>query len=223
MASPRHRVDRGAIGLAPGAPVEALGQDERKYSSTNPVVRALIDRWLGALRDLVAGGDGVVIDVGVGEGLALEHVIGAPAAVVGVEYREDKVRAARCRVDRLSPVVADAGLLPLRDSAAGVTTCVEVLEHLVRPDLAVAELARITNGRCVVSVPWEPWFRAGNLARGKNVGRLGNDPEHVGWFTPRRLRRLLESGFEDVTVRTCFPWILAVARRPRPAPRPRRG
>ena len=59
--------------------------------------------------------------------------------------------------------------------------------HAVAP--AVAELARVTADRCVVSVPWEPWFRLGNLGRGRNVARLGNDPEHVQWFTPRRLRR----------------------------------
>ena len=66
------------------------------------------------------------------------------------------------------------------------------LEHLIPFEPAVAELARITRGRLVVSVPWEPWFRLGNMGRGKNVKRLGNDPEHVQAFTPKRLKALLE-------------------------------
>jgi hypothetical protein len=74
----------------------------------------------------------------------------------------------------------------------------------------------VTIDRCVVSVPWEPWFRLGNLGRGKNVARLGNDPEHVQRFTPARLRRTLEASFRDVRVVRAFPWIIAEARGPRP-------
>jgi hypothetical protein len=87
-----------------------------------------------------------------------------------------------------------------------------VLEHLTDPEVAVGELARITRGHCVVSVPWEPVFRLGNLGRGKNLRRLGNDPEHVQQFNPSRLRRLLERHFADVSVQTCLPWVVAVAR-----------
>jgi len=98
------------------------------------------------------------------------------AVVIGIEYRADKIRRARDLVDGLHAVIADAGMLPLRDFAVPLTTCIEVLEHLTDPEPAVAELARVTHGGCIVSVPWEPWFRLGNFARGKNLGRLGNDP-----------------------------------------------
>ena len=67
----------------------------------------------------------------------------------------------------------------------------------------------------MVSVPWEPWFRLGNLGRGKNVRRLGNDPEHVQVFTPRRLHRALERHYSEVRVVKAFPWLIAEARRPR--------
>ena len=79
----------------------------------------------------------------------------------------------------------------------------------------MGELARITGGRLVVSVPWEPWFRLGNLGRGKNLRRLGNDPEHVQAFTPRRLHRALERHYSEVRVVKAFPWLIAAARRPR--------
>jgi hypothetical protein len=205
--------ERRPIGLVPGAPAAARGQDARKYSTSNPVVLRLIERWLGAVRAAVAeAGDGLIVDVGIGEGLALERLIGPDRAVVGVEYREDKVADARTRLPALAPVVADAGMLPVRDGAAPVVTCIEVLEHLVRPDAAVAELARIAGGPCVVSVPFEPWFQLGNLGRGKNVRRLGNDPEHVQRFTPTRLRRLLATDFATVDVQPVFPWLVAVAR-----------
>jgi len=209
------------IGLAPGAPVDATGQDAKKYSTTNPVVQRLLGRWLAALAEEIGSVDGgTLVDIGVGEGLALERVLAAdgvrPAAVVGVEYRHGKVAAARQRVKELSGVVGDAGMLPLPDGSADVVTCIELLEHLVTTGPAVAELARITGDRCLVSVPWEPWFRAGNFGRAKNVRRLGNDPEHVQWFTPRTLGATLGESFADVRVRRAFPWIIAVCRKPLP-------
>ena len=95
-------------------------------------------------------------------------------------------------------------------------TCIEVLEHLTDPEPAVAELARVTQHACVVSVPWEPWFRLGNFARGKNLARLGNDPEHLQFFTRGRLEALLGRHFASVRVETAFPWLVAIATDPRP-------
>ena len=201
------------IGLAPGAPVDATGQDARKYAATNPVVRHLIARWLRVLADAVGPEPGTVLDVGVGEGLALERLPSAVGAV-GVELRLGKLAAARDRVPGLRPVCADAGMLPFPAAAADTVTCIELLEHLTTPRPAVAELARVSRYRCVVSVPWEPWFRLGNLGRGKNVRRWGNDPEHVQWFAPASLRALLEERFGEVEVRPCLPWLVAVARHP---------
>ncbi len=205
------------IGLAPGAPEEAAGQDARKYASTNPIVSRLLERWTGRLRDTIgqiAAGD-VVVDVGVGEALCLERFLPSGHAAVGVEYRHDKAVVAASRVDGLSPVVADAGMVPVASDSADLVTCIEVLEHLTTDEPAVAELARICRGRCVVSVPWEPWFRLGNLGRGKNIGRFGNDPEHVQFFTPARLEALLAQSFAEVRVVHAFPWLIAEARHPR--------
>jgi hypothetical protein len=204
------------IGLAPGASRQGAGQDAAKYGTANPVVRRLLDRWTGRLRELIEPVAGVVVDVGIGEGLCTERVL-APSVsedgpvIVGVEYRLDKASIAR-RLPITGVTVGDAGMLPLPDGVADLVLCIEVLEHLPRVSPAVAELARITRDTCVVSVPWEPWFRLGNLGRGKNLARLGNDPEHLHWFTPARLRGTLLTSFRDVRVVRVFPWLVALAR-----------
>jgi SAM-dependent methyltransferase len=212
---------RTPIGLAPGAPAAAAGQDAKKYSTSNPVVLRLLDRWARSLGDVLASGplDGAtIVDVGVGEGLALERVLDPTTAVIGIEYRLDKVSLATTRLPNLAGVVADAGMVPLPDDSADLVTSIEVLEHLTDPRAAVDEFARICrpDGRLVVSVPWEPWFRLGNPGRGKNVARLGNDPEHVQQFTPKRLDALIGARFDRVDITRAFPWLIASATGPRP-------
>jgi SAM-dependent methyltransferase len=203
------------IGLAPGASSSAAGQDAKKYGSTNPIIVRLLEHWMRCLRRAADAGGEVVLDVGIGEGFAFARLgLDAPLQI-GVEYRLDKLESARAQVTDLAPVRADAGMLPLPEASVDLVLCTEVLEHLVRVEPALTELARVTRGTCVVSVPWEPWFRLGNLARGKNVGRFGNDPEHVQQFGPTGLRRLLGTAFRDVHVEKCFPWLVGVCRRSR--------
>jgi len=208
-----------SIGLAPGLALDAAGQDAAKYGTTNPVVQRLLARWLGRLTAVLGTPTGTVVDVGVGEGFALERMFPdgtAPGgSVVALEYRHDKALVAAAKLPAVAVVRGDAGVLPFPDAGADLVTSIEVLEHLPRFEQAVAEMARICRGRLVVSVPWEPWFRLGNLGRGKNVKRFGNDPEHVQAFTPRRLERALAAHFDAVRVVRRFPWLIAEARQPR--------
>lgn len=201
--------------MPPGADLEAAGEDEAKYTSRNVVVRKLLLRLLQRLEEAAGSTNGAWVDVGIGEGLALSAMHVDAGSLVGVEYRFDKLALALERLPSASGVRADAGMLPFSDRSADIVTCLEVLEHLDAPRRAVEELARICRGHCVVSVPWEPFFRLGNLCRGKDVGQWGNNPEHVQQFRPSSLRRLLGSSFEEVQVHPCFPWIIAVARRAR--------
>ena len=75
-------------------------------------------------------------------------------------------------------------------------------------------------------VGYDPAWRArrglsaGNLARGKNVRRLGNDPEHLQAFTRRSLRSMLLEHFSHVDVSTAFPWLVAAVLVPSPSQAP---
>ena len=80
-------------------------------------------------------------------------------------------------------------------------------------NLALERIAAATSDYVVVSVPWEPYFRLGNLLRGKYLTNWGNHPEHVQQFSPESLRDLLTRHFAFVAIDTCFPWLLAVARK----------
>jgi SAM-dependent methyltransferase len=199
-------------------PVGVADQDQAKYLATNPVVQRLIGRWLGALSALVADNvptDSPLLDAGAGAGFSLHRFVG-DRPVLAVDLHHEKVVQVTERVPAAQPMVSDVTRLPLPDGAVAWATSIEVLEHLPRPQDLVAELARVCRDGVIVSVPWEPWFKLGNLARGKNLARLGNDPEHIGAFGPASLTRLLHGSFEHVTVQRRLPWLLAVATTPRP-------
>lgn len=202
-----------AIGLAPGLALDAAGQDAAKYGTSNPVVQRLLARWMGRLQAVLGPPSGTIVDVGVGEGFALERMFPRGTSAMALEYRQDKARVASDRLAAVQVVRGDAGMLPFPSHSADLVTSIEVLEHLPRFEQAVQEMARICRGRLVVSVPWEPWFRLGNLGRGKNMKRFGNDPEHVQAFTPKRLEAALARHFPQVRVIRAFPWLIAEAHR----------
>jgi SAM-dependent methyltransferase len=102
--------------------------------------------------------------------------------------------------------------LPFGRASFDAVVCLEVLEHLEDPMAAVEELLRVARLAVVLSVPYEPWFRLGNLLRGKYLSGLGNHPEHIQHWNPRRFRRLLAATGQEVRVVEAFPWIVACLR-----------
>ncbi len=199
-------------------PATIVEQDQKKYLATNPVVQRLIAGWLRELTELVdthVPSDEPFLDAGAGAGFSLAG-FSAGRRVIAADLHLAKICQVPERVPDARLLTADVTRLPVPDGAVGWATSIEVLEHVPAPELLVAELARVVRDGVIVSVPWEPWFRLGNLARGKNVARFGNDPEHIGQFGPRSLGRLLRRSFADVTVTRRLPWLLAVATGPRP-------
>ncbi len=197
--------------------VDRADQDQAKYLATNPVVRRLIGRWLAELTELVEAhvpSDSPLLDAGAGAGFSLERFAG-PRRVLAVDAAPEKVVQVPGRVPDAQPLVGDVTRLPLPAGAVAWATSIEVLEHLPRPDLLVTELARVCRSGVIVSVPWEPWFKLGNLGRGKNLADWGNDPEHLQAFGPRSLAALLGRSFDHVTVHRRLPWLLAAATGPR--------
>lgn len=132
---------------------------------------------------------------------------------MGVDLDEGALRFARTQARSAGLARASLLRLPFPERSFPVLLCLEVLEHLPRPEEGVAELHRVSGGYLVASVPHEPWFRLANLLRGKNLRRWGDDPEHLSHWGAEGLRRLLAGRFRRVEVGTSFPWLIAVAER----------
>jgi ubiquinone/menaquinone biosynthesis C-methylase UbiE len=88
----------------------------------------------------------------------------------------------------------------------------EVLEHLDRPGEALDEVIRVAQRYVLLSVPHEPWFRIGNLARGRHVRRFGNHPEHVNLWSRKSFVQFVGKHATVQTVTGAFPWTIVLAK-----------
>ena len=91
-------------------------------------------------------------------------------------------------------------------------TMLEVLEHIPDPEQMLPILKQLARGHVLLSVPREPFFCALNFMRGKNLRRLGNDPEHVNHWGRRGFFRFIEPHFEILAAPAVFPWTMVLAR-----------
>jgi SAM-dependent methyltransferase len=177
---------------------------QEKYDSKNPVVRLVIGRFFdrigGALHELAPA---TLLDAGCGEGEMLRRV-GLPKSTRTLLLDRNPESRAH--------LLGSVDSLPFSDRTFDVVTCLEVLEHLTDPGAAVAELRRVARRAVVLSVPYEPWFRLGNVLRGNHLSRLGDHPEHVQHWNLRSFGAFLAASFRDVRLIEAFPWIIACCR-----------
>jgi ubiquinone/menaquinone biosynthesis C-methylase UbiE len=188
----------------------------RKYQTGNPIVRRLFDGFFARLKQIMREQKPTsVLDVGCGEGEAIARLLEVlPEDVVGVDVNEDSLAFAGHRHPRFRFEVRSVYQLPYPDRAFDVVMCLEVLEHLERPDDALRELLRVTGRALVLSVPHEPYFRIGSLLRGKYLASLGNHPEHIQHWNPKSFQAFLSAMGVEAGIQRAFPWIIAVCRLP---------
>ena len=170
----------------------------------------------GLLRGLA--GPAVIVDVGCGDGSALAVAASRNPAhrFAGIDWSGGALR--RAQALGLTVVCADVSGpgLPITDGAADVVIMSELIEHLVDPDGAVAEVRRVLRpgGSLLLSTPnLAAWYNRGLLAAGIQpifsevslagvFGRPGHVVAgHLRLFTRRALTEFLTaSGFRCVTV-----------------------
>jgi SAM-dependent methyltransferase len=190
------------------------GNTYDKYASTNPVERRLMAGFFGALDAcLPVRAPTAVLEVGVGEGEVTARVRERypSATAIGVDLPEPAL-ATEWRERGIVALFGDIARLPFPSGTFDLVLAIEVLEHVPEPAAALAELARVSRGDLVLSVPREPIWRAANMARGKYLGALGNTPGHVQHWSRRGFARFVASQIDVVTVRAPFPWTMVAAR-----------
>ena len=199
-------------GLRADRPVgTARSDNEGKYRSSNPVVRRLVARFLECVGDLVeAQRPRRILEVGCGEGIVIEYLSGrVPGARFdGVELDPGALARGRRRCATAALFQADAYELPFARKSHDLVLCLEVLEHLREPGRALKEIRRVARAGCLLSVPHEPFFRLGNLVRGKNLLGLGNPTDHIQHWGARGFAAFCAGELAVRTATRSFPWLI---------------
>ena len=95
------------------------------------------------------------------------------------------------------------------EDCADLVLCCEVLEHVERPEDALAALRCLDARDYILSVPREPLWRVLNMARGKYLRSMGNTPGHLNHWSARGFVEFLARG--SFQVKRCLkplPWTM---------------
>ena len=178
--------------------------------STNPIEQRMMRGFFDVLDAMLDGlTPRTVVEVGAGEGRVTERLVERfpDATVIGLDLVDDDLAGDWAELG-LPMVFGDATRLPFGDGAIDLVVGLEVMEHIPSPERALAEIERVCGGNIVLSVPREPIWRAGNMARGRYLRDLGNTPGHVNHWSSRSFERFVATRFDVDTTRRPLPWTM---------------
>lgn len=189
----------------------------KKHTSNNPAQKLLINNFYKAFVKLITEvKPSSVLDVGCGEGFTLNklYLNKVGKRLEGVDYSKVAVGLGKKNNKHLVLKQGDIYKLPYKASEFDMVLCMEVLEHLEEPEIALKELIRVSNKYLILSVPNEPWFMLANLLRGKNIMRFGNDIEHINHWTRIGFMSMLKRhGLKIRKIHNPFPWTMILAEK----------
>lgn len=191
-------------------PGNVAGNTYDKYASTNPIEQRMMSGFFGALDDMLDGLDpSVIVEVGAGEGHVTEQLVERfpQATVVGLDLPDSELADDWASLD-VPMFFGDMTRLPFPDDSIDLVIGLEVLEHVPAPERALAEIARVCARAAVLSVPREPIWRIGNMARGRYLRDLGNTPGHVNHWSARSFERLVGEHFSVERTARPLPWTM---------------
>jgi len=169
--------------------------------TSGPSVAEISPDCLALVRRYLAPAPIRVIDVGCGYGGYGRALLAGGYDWLGVEVKpSDCAELTRLGLPHQQ---VDGHLLPFSAGAFDSAICIEVLEHIEKPDEFLAEIRRVVRGRLLVSVP--------NLELIPYLNRYLAVPwhllegDHKNFFTRPSLRHLLQQHFRSVEVISYAP------------------
>ena len=192
-----------------------LAAYQAKYHDASFIARYANSRFFQTI-DMFAGSisPNKILDIGCGEGVVLEQLRAShPAPSTGIDLDPARIHLAKSQSVDIPFAVGNAQELPYEDNSFDLVMILEVLEHVGEPDLVLREAFRVTSKFLLASVPNEPWWRIGNLARLKYIRDLGNTPEHINHWSVRSFKAFISEYYRIVKVETPVLWTFILAEK----------
>jgi 2-polyprenyl-3-methyl-5-hydroxy-6-metoxy-1,4-benzoquinol methylase len=198
------------------SPEVPAGNVYDKYGSRNPIERMMVAGFIARITEAVRlTGARTVLEAGCGEGYVSGGLASEPdrARFFAFDLDAKVVAAAKADYPQVGFFISSVYDMPFSDGSVDLLIACEVLEHLEEPEKALKEMARVTRGYALVSVPREPLWRILNMMRLKYIGRLGNTPGHVRHWSKGGILKLLSGWFDIVAVSSPLPWTVCLCRK----------
>jgi 2-polyprenyl-3-methyl-5-hydroxy-6-metoxy-1,4-benzoquinol methylase len=158
-----------------------------------------------------------ILDIGCGEGFDLRNLWvraqDTSMQYYGLDLSLAALQVAKDMLGKLPIAVVNGDIyhLPMKLDRFDAVLCLEVLEHLAHPELALKEVSQRYRGFCVFSVPNEPCYRLTRLlVYGKDVTRFGNTPGHCNHWSKGSFVDLLKRYFSVEQTVNPFPWTMVL-------------
>lgn len=188
-----------------------------KHTSKNPIQQLLIKNFYSSLISIAKSlKPESILDAGCGEGFTMDKLSKSKVGekLEGIEYSKEAILFGKKLFPDLKFIQGSVYELPYKNSSFDIVICTEVLEHLEQPTKALKEMLRVSKKYLIISVPNEPFFMLSNFLRGKNLLRLGNDPGHVNYWNPLRLKKyLIQNKIKIIKTSFPFPWITVLGEK----------
>ena len=194
-------------------PGNVSGNTYDKYASKNPIEKRMMEGFFTALDRMLDGlQPEVVVEIGAGEGRITERLVARfpSATVVGLDLPDTNLAQEWDEIE-VPMFFGDATRMPFVDKSIDLVIGLEVLEHIPHPERALTDIARVCRGAAILSVPREPIWRVGNMARGRYLRDWGNTPGHVNHWSARAFERFVRGRFDIEAVAHPLPWTMTRA------------
>ena len=163
------------------------------YNSANFLVRYVHNNRLdNIIRHLPLGRGLKILDAGCGEGHLLEKLYKYQADndYYGVDLTEIALVKARQRCPQAKFILSDLAKIDLPSAGFDIIICTETLEHISNYRGVLKEFERLLkpNGCLIITFPNEFWWTVSRFFLGRRPIKV---VDHVNFFTPKKIRRLL--------------------------------
>jgi len=155
-----------------------------------------------------------VLDVGCGGG-TYTRILARAQLLIAVDVSSNAVKTAKQSLvseGNVFFIVCDLEHLPIRDMAVDKVACIDVLEHVERPQKAVNEMQRVlrSNGQMLLfTACGENRFTLEYMFRplfGKLINSIRSTLGHVSIFTTQSVRRMLSQDFMIARIEYMHHW-----------------
>jgi len=187
-----------------------------KYLSKNPISRQLVYNFNIQLKKIIKElYFNSLLDVGCGEGIIIKFLEEQLKNIycVGLDLDETHIKMSKENAPFCKYKIGNIYNLPFNENSFEIVICLEVLEHLDKPEKALSELYRVSSKYVLISVPREPIWCFLNMARGKYWKDLGNTPGHINHYNSKKIVNLITRQFKIMKVFKPLPWTVVLGQK----------